>query len=65
MADQQQAITERDSVIAHKEGTIRQLEDELKRMQDLNSQSGLESSELATKLTATQKALQEAEEKIR
>jgi len=43
-----QAISERDATIDSREGTIRSLEDELKRLHDLNSQSGVESSELAS-----------------
>jgi predicted nucleic acid-binding Zn-ribbon protein len=58
-------IVSRDQTIADREAKIVNLESEVKRLNTLISQNGLESSELANRLAQSQKAVTDAEERIR
>lgn len=59
-----EVIESKNSVIDKRESQCREYEAEIKRLQELISQSGNESSELGKLLAATQKQLFEAEERI-
>ncbi len=60
-----ETISQKITVISQRDESIKGLEMEIKRLQDLIAQGGQESGELGRQLTASQKALAEAEEKIR
>ena len=60
-----ETINQKITVISQRDESIKGLEMEIKRLQDLIAQGGQESGELGRQLTASQKALAEAEEKIR
>ena len=60
-----ETISQKIAVISQRDESIKGLEMEIKRLQDLIAQGGQESGELGRQLTASQKALAEAEEKIR
>ena len=60
-----ETISQKIVVISQRDESIKGLEMEIKRLQDLIAQGGQESGELGRQLTASQKALAEAEEKIR
>ena len=60
-----ETISQKITVISQRDESIKGLEMEIKRLQDLIAQGGQESGELGRQLAASQKALVEAEEKIR
>ncbi len=60
-----ETISQKIVVISQRDESIKGLEMEIKRLQDLIAQGGQESGELGRQLVASQKALAEAEEKIR
>ena len=60
-----ETISQKITVISQRDESIKGLEMEIKRLQDLIAQGGQESGELGRQLVASQKALAEAEEKIR
>ena len=60
-----ETISQKITVISQRDDSIKGLEMEIKRLQDLIAQGGQESGELGRQLVASQKALAEAEEKIR
>ena len=60
-----ETISQKITVISQRDESIKALEMEIKRLQDLIAQGSQESGELGKQLAASQKALAEAEEKIR
>ena len=60
-----ETISQKITVISQRDESIKGLEMEIKRLQGLIAQGGQESGELGRQLVASQKALAEAEEKIR
>ncbi len=59
-----QTIDQKSNLIAQREDQIQKLEAEIKRLQEMILKGGHESSELGKLLTATQKQLFEADERI-
>ena len=59
-----ETISQKITVISQRDESIKGLEMEIKRLQDLIAQGGQESGELWRQMAASQKTLAEAEEKI-
>ena len=58
-------MMQQDQTIAERDDLIRDLRNEIARLEQLNAQNGAESGELAQQLNSAQKMLAEAEERIR